>query len=77
MLDRRVGLLVATLAIVASACTGGGTATTAPQSPLAQPVTIDPPARDEAEPSDAPPARARTVETAPPLSILSRAAPAP
>jgi D-xylose transport system substrate-binding protein len=32
MLDRRIGLLVATLAIVASACTGGGTATTAPQS---------------------------------------------
>jgi D-xylose transport system substrate-binding protein len=32
MLDRRVGLLVATLAIVASACTSGGTATTAPQS---------------------------------------------
>jgi D-xylose transport system substrate-binding protein len=32
MLDRRIGLLVATLAIVASACTSGGTATTAPQS---------------------------------------------
>jgi D-xylose transport system substrate-binding protein len=32
MLDRRVGLLVATLAIVASACTSGGTTTTAPQS---------------------------------------------
>jgi D-xylose transport system substrate-binding protein len=32
MIDRRVGLLVATLAIVAMACTGGGTATTAPQS---------------------------------------------
>ena len=32
MLDRRVGLLVATLAIVASACSSGGTATTAPQS---------------------------------------------
>jgi D-xylose transport system substrate-binding protein len=32
MLDRRIGLLVATLAIVASACSSGGTATTAPQS---------------------------------------------
>jgi D-xylose transport system substrate-binding protein len=32
MLDRRIGLLVATLAIVASACSSGGTATTAPES---------------------------------------------
>ena len=32
MLHRRIGLLVATLAIVASACSSGGTATTAPQS---------------------------------------------
>ena len=32
MLDRRIGLLVATLAIVASACSSGGTTTTAPQS---------------------------------------------
>jgi D-xylose transport system substrate-binding protein len=32
MTNRRIGLLVATVAIVASACTSGGTATTAPQS---------------------------------------------
>jgi D-xylose transport system substrate-binding protein len=32
MLHRRIGLLVATLAIVASACSSGGTATTEPQS---------------------------------------------
>ena len=32
MVNKRIGLLVATLAIVASACSSGGTATTAPQS---------------------------------------------
>ena len=41
MIDRRIGLLVATLAIVASACTSGG-ATTAPQSEV--PAASEPPA---------------------------------
>jgi hypothetical protein len=62
-LDRRRLVIVAGLV---GACAGAPT--TAPQSPAAQAVRIDPPARDEGEPSDATPAGARTVETAPPLS---------
>ena len=52
MIDRRIGLLVATLAIVASACTSGG-ATTAPQSevPAASEAPAASAAASEAAPS--------------------------
>ncbi len=50
MVNKRIGLLVATLAIVASACSSGGTATTAPQS--------EAPAVSEAPASEAPAASA-------------------
>ena len=46
MLDRRIGLLVATLAIVASACSSGGTATTSaePVAPASEaPASAAPP----------------------------------
>jgi D-xylose transport system substrate-binding protein len=55
MLDRRIGLLVATLAIVASACTSGGTATTAPQSeaPVSEaPASAAPPPSGSAAAGD-------------------------
>jgi len=55
MLQRRIGLLVATLAIVASACSSGGTATTAPQSeaPASQaPASAAPPPSGSAAAGD-------------------------
>ena len=55
MLDRRIGLLVATLAIVASACSSGGTATTAPQSeaPVSEaPASAAPPPSGSAAAGD-------------------------